>query len=154
VKTILSQLRPAGLAVLTLQAAIENLVTNWRSRQPDVHFTCEVQDRTFGPRIDNAILGIVREGLSNAMKHAAAQHLIVRVRQCEQCEILVEIEDDGKGITSPEGRGFGIVGMMERAALLGGRLTVTRRNGCGTLVRAQLPVRDCELEEATQRAVQ
>ncbi|SES16027.1 Signal transduction histidine kinase [Lentzea xinjiangensis] len=81
---------------------------------------------------------VVQEALTNVVKHAAARHVDVRVRFLDSA-LEVEIADDGRGASAPDGSGFGLVGMRERLAVHGGSLEAGPRRGAGYLVRASLP---------------
>ena len=91
------------------------------------------------------IFRIVQEALTNVEKHAAASEAIVLLRCDPNGSISIGISDDGKGFNPPvkysrycKGEHLGIRGMMERAALLGGKLEIKSEPGEGTLVRFQL----------------
>jgi len=140
VKAILGQLRPAGLAELSLGSSIENLVSFWLSRHPEISFSITVPDCTWGPQIDSAIHSIVRESLSNSMKHTKPSHVDIHVEEDLNGCLIVMITDDGSGLKSQQSGGFGVIGMKERATLLGGSLTVEDRSeGPGVVVRALIP---------------
>lgn len=149
VKGILGRLRPAGLAALSLKSSIENIVSFWRARHPGVVFQAEIPDRSWGPRLESAVLSIVREALNNAVKHARPRNVWVRVSEGTGSRLTVEICDDGGGLpeTTPAG-GFGILGMMERASLAGGTLSVENlQKPAGVMVKAQLPLPNIEARE-------
>ena len=82
---------------------------------------------------------VVQEALTNVVKHADAQHVDVRMRFLDSA-LEVEISDDGRGRGAP-GAGFGLVGMRERVALLGGRLTIESSEDAGTMLKAEVPLR-------------
>ena len=90
--------------------------------------------------VESTVYRVVQEALTNVARHAGARQANVRVVG-EAGGLLVEIRDDGRGM-APEasGRSRGIVGMRERAELVGGQLTVTAGAEQGTVVRAQLPL--------------
>jgi signal transduction histidine kinase len=82
---------------------------------------------------------VIQEGLTNALKHAQAQHADVTVRYCgERVELLVT--DDGNGDGSGDGGGHGLVGMRERVAVYGGELDAGPRPDGGYELRARIPV--------------
>jgi len=84
---------------------------------------------------------IVQESLTNTLRHARASAAEVRVRVGES-EVQVRIRDDGRGAAS-DGGGHGLIGMRERASLLGGTLLAgPRTDGAGFEVEAILPVRE------------
>ncbi len=90
---------------------------------------------------------VAREAVANALKHAQAQSIVLKIKQVDDCVELV-VEDDGIGIDmdkarcSPSTNGrLGIVGMHKRAARFGGLVSIERRPGCGTAVKCWLPLR-------------
>jgi PAS domain S-box-containing protein len=88
---------------------------------------------------------IVQEALTNVRRHAAASHVEVRIRFADK-RLQGCVRDDGKGMpeASETGRGtrrhFGLLGMRQRAQLLGGRLTVRSRPNGGTRVLFEIPL--------------
>ena len=92
--------------------------------------------------IDVSAYRIVQEALTNVLKHAGASRAYVHVRYWPG-ELELEIVDDGrgngKGAASSAPGGLGLIGMRERAALHGGRLTVGPVAGGGFAVRVRLP---------------
>ncbi|MEU3963098.1 histidine kinase [Streptomyces buecherae] len=100
-----------------------------------------------GPRrplpadIDLAGYRIVQEALTNVIRHARTDACRVTVAY-RAAEVAVEVADAGRGGTTPPGAGLGIVGMRERAALLGGRFTAGPRPEGGFTVAAVLPAPD------------
>jgi signal transduction histidine kinase len=91
--------------------------------------------------LDLCVYRIVQESLTNALKHAEAAHAQVLLRYAPQ-RLDVEIRDDGRGLSQPngDGAGHGLIGMRERVALYGGALTTGPRDGGGFEVRARLPL--------------
>ncbi|MBV9436611.1 MAG: MCP four helix bundle domain-containing protein [Acidobacteria bacterium] len=84
---------------------------------------------------------VVQEALNNVKRHSGAQRAWVRLRFGEDT-LEVEIEDRGRGLGGGNGaRGIGLVGMRERARLIGAELTFTRPTEGGTLVRLRVPRR-------------
>jgi signal transduction histidine kinase len=89
---------------------------------------------------ETAIYRIVQEALSNAVKHAGAQTVTLRVNQLPD-RVQVAVEDNGRGFDPDDAQaGFGLTGMRERALLAGGRLWVTSAEGGPTRVAAVLPL--------------
>jgi two-component system sensor histidine kinase UhpB len=87
----------------------------------------------------------MQEGLTNITKHAAATHVQLQLRQ-DALMVYGRLQDDGVGfavdqVVNQSGpRGLGLLGMQERATLIGGSLQVESSYGQGTSVRALLPV--------------
>ncbi|MEU0405904.1 sensor histidine kinase [Streptomyces sp. NPDC006197] len=97
-------------------------------------------DVSLPPEVDLAAYRIVQESLTNVVRHAAAPTCRVTVERRTDT-LLVEIADDGRGTPGAEpAGGYGLVGMRERAALLGGSLTAGPRHGGGFHVTAVLPL--------------
>jgi signal transduction histidine kinase len=76
---------------------------------------------------------VVREALSNIRRHSGASRCTVTLNFAAQ-PFLVEVSDSGAGISEPSGEGYGLIGMRERAAGIGGRLQVVSGPGQGTTV--------------------
>ncbi|MGD9893212.1 MAG: sensor histidine kinase, partial [Dehalococcoidia bacterium] len=98
------------------------------------------------PTQESLILRVIQEALRNAHKHAIATQITVTVRS-DGSDLLVEIRDDGRGFELEEAlarsqrRGrLGLIGMRERAGLLGGELTVASTPGAGTTVQLRVPL--------------
>jgi signal transduction histidine kinase len=90
--------------------------------------------------VEVACYRIAQEALANVVRHAGAENCSIRMRlDDEACALIVEIEDDGRGIRPDDRAGVGMISMRERTEELGGRCTVTPLPGGGTLVKAILP---------------
>lgn len=88
------------------------------------------------------IYRIIEEALNNVRMHSGARLVEVVLRHAQGDEVAVEVKDDGRGADSGTGRriqGMGLLGMQERAVILGGRLEVESIAGGGTTVRAVIP---------------
>jgi signal transduction histidine kinase len=103
-----------------------------------VELHVEGEARPLSPGVDLSAYRIVQEALTNALKHAgpASAQVVVRYRAEE---IELEISDDGRGAVDGREGGHGLVGMRERAALVGGELESGTNGGRGFTVRARLP---------------
>jgi signal transduction histidine kinase len=141
-RDLIAELRPAALDDLGLGPAIESLA----KRQAAIGGFSVVLDveleseRRLGRDTETAIYRIVQEALSNAVKHADAQEVSLRVTQLPD-RVQVAVEDDGAGFEPDVARGgFGLTGMRERALLAGGRLWITSAAGGPTRVAAVLPL--------------
>ncbi len=91
--------------------------------------------------IANELLRIGEEALANALRHASAGHVLASL-QVTHHDVRLVVEDDGAGIdlAAADAAGFGLLGMRERAARLGGTLTVESQPGEGTRVQAHIPI--------------
>jgi len=94
------------------------------------------------PERRRALVRILHEALTNAVRHGSADRVLVRLIRTERRTSL-SVRDDGQGFdvhhAQAAGRGLGLTSMRERAELLGGRLNILSAPGCGTLVEVVLP---------------
>jgi signal transduction histidine kinase/CheY-like chemotaxis protein len=136
-------LRP-GILDLGLVAAIEWQAADFSDRTgvaSSVDVKCDALD--LEPRIEMALFSIFRETLTNIAKHAAADHVDIEL-DCTEADIELTVADDGKGFV-PADRlkptSFGLRGMEERAAQLGGTVAFTTAKPRGTRVAVRVPRR-------------
>lgn len=138
---IVAELRPAALD-LGIAAALEQYVSEW-SR------TCDVAARFEAEGLERVALArdagmhlyrIAQEALNNVAKHSGA-HGVRVVLQSRGHGVVLVVDDDGRGFEpgAESGGGVGIVGMRERAALLGGVLEIESAPGRGTSVTLRVP---------------
>jgi signal transduction histidine kinase len=107
-----------------------------------VELQIEGKARRLTAGVDVSAYRIVQEALTNVIKHAGECRAEVRIRH-ESDAIELEVRDDGGSATKKSrgaGAGSGLIGMKERAVLLGGELEAGPRPGGGYRVHAQLPL--------------
>lgn len=142
VQRISTELRPGILDDLGLPAALEwaaeefetRTGTKCRIRVPDEDITID-RDRA------TALFRIFQETITNVARHAKATEVRVRLAE-ENGQLVLEVHDNGLGINEEQlstGTSLGILGMRERARLLGGELVIQGVPGVGTTVRARIP---------------
>ena len=155
-RRIIGALRPTYLDDLGFLSALEMLVRQMEERTPArIRLEKEGLVHRCGPEVELAAYRIAQETLNNAVQHAQAQHIVVRVR-CASEELVVSVEDDGTGFNLPtrpdvltQAGHFGLVGMQERVARLGGTFHVETAPGAGTRVSIHLPVRPPAMASST-----
>jgi signal transduction histidine kinase len=143
---LITELRPVALDELGAEAAIEALVDRLNERHGlevsvDIDLAGETShdEARHTPDLEATIYRLVQEALTNVVKHSGADHARVAVEE-RGGAVTLTIEDDGRGLDpQSEAGGFGLVGMRERVALIGGRLWVGPGPGGGTRVSATLP---------------
>jgi signal transduction histidine kinase len=130
--------RELALAPRPSLAYLDVLAERVREAGLPVELHVEGEARTLPPGVDLSAYRIVQEALTNALKHAgpASAQVVVRYR-AEEVEL--EISDDGRGAVDGREGGHGLVGMRERAALVGGNVECGTNGGRGFSVRARLP---------------
>jgi signal transduction histidine kinase len=89
--------------------------------------------------IDLSAYRIVQEGLTNALKHARASNADVTVRYRPD-ELQIEVRDNGKGNSTSDGLGHGLVGVRERVKIYGGEMSAGTANGSGFILSTRLPL--------------
>jgi signal transduction histidine kinase len=141
------ELRPTALDDLGLPAAVANYTEGWSERSAieiDFQKAGSWEGRLPAP-VETALYRVIQEALTNVLKHARARRVSV-VLQRSAGVVSAVIEDDGKGFDpdSLTTHRLGILGMRERAALVGGTLTVESTPGSGTTVLARIPLHDGE----------
>jgi signal transduction histidine kinase len=114
------------------------LVATLRDAGLRVDLNVEGDHRAVSTLVDWSAYRIVREALTNVLKHAPDASATVTIHYDED-SLCVSVVDDGKGADGPCTDGRGIVGMRERAAALGGTLVAGPRAGGGFAVTAMLP---------------
>ena len=136
-------LRPPGLDDLGLVPALRRLTQEFGERNAlDVSFDVVGEVRRLDPGVELGAYRIAQQSLHNVERHAAARVVKVGVNFGDK-SLGVEILDDGIGFdlnrTQADSRSLGLLGMSERAQLLGGSISVQSKPDLGTSVRVTLP---------------
>jgi signal transduction histidine kinase len=145
VQRISAELRPGLLDDLGLAAAIEWQLGEFQTRS-GIHCKLKVnsEEIILDQDCSTAIYRILQEALTNIARHANATTVKVSLRRiADKIELMVT--DNGKGITEEEISGtksFGLIGIRERAHLLGGEVKIIGIRGEGTTVRANIPCKE------------
>jgi PAS domain S-box-containing protein len=139
------QLRPTALDDLGLRAALATYVHEWSERakiDAELH-TTGLLDERLAPEVETALYRIAQEALNNVAKHSRARRVEVILERRSDCVLLI-LEDDGVGFEQTDRpgapRGFGLVGMQERAALVGANLDIESTPGKGTTILVRMAV--------------
>jgi two-component system NarL family sensor kinase len=134
-------LRPSVLDDLGLGPSLESLAHTVAGPEVEV----EIAPCRLSPHVEVALYRIAQEALQNVMKHADAERVTLRLSTLNGSVHLV-VEDDGRGFRPNEvsrnrngSPSYGMVGMRERAELVGAHLQVTSKLGAGTRVQVELP---------------
>ena len=140
-RALIFELRPPTLTQEGLITALQSRLEAVEGRVGiKTHFQAEGQGQLCA-ETEQELYRVALEALNNALKHAHADSVDVRLYQ-NQDVVTLEIADDGTGFdaTLARGRGgFGLRGMEERVAHLGGTLTVHSEPGAGTTIRVEVP---------------
>jgi signal transduction histidine kinase len=134
-------LRPLALGEADLATALQRFATELtRDGKIAAHQEIEGTPRPLSAEIENTLLRIGQEALTNAVRYSEAAKIVVRLRYGDDW-VTLNVRDNGKGFDVGErvGKGFGLTGMHERVAALAGSLSIDSKPGEGTEVSATLP---------------
>ena len=138
------QLRPTALDDLGLRAALANYVQDWAKRvgiPAELHMSGLLDER-LPPDAETTLYRIVQEALTNVARHSRATRVDVLLER-QGDVVLLTVEDNGVGFEPDDADttagGFGLLGMHERAALVGATLQIESAAGGGTTVLLRLP---------------
>jgi signal transduction histidine kinase len=141
VRRLAVELRPKALDDFGLVSALERLVETFHEQTGiQVDLEPRLGEERLSPDVETALYRITQEALTNVVKHAQANRVsIVLTRRMGS--ISAVIEDDGRGFGEGEAgeNGLGLLGMRERIALVGGRLSVESSPGAGTTLSIEVP---------------
>jgi PAS domain S-box-containing protein len=143
-RRLASGLRPPALEELGLPATLRRLTRDLEALLPGLAVSLEVtgEVRRLDPAVELNLFRIAQEALRNVERHAAASRVDVELAY-EPASVRLRAGDDGRGFEpeaeSAAGGRLGLVGMHERADLIGGRIEVTSRVGRGTSVEVVVP---------------
>jgi signal transduction histidine kinase/ligand-binding sensor domain-containing protein len=148
VREISYNLRPHQLDRLGLTKAVEALVKKAASASP-ITFSSEIDDidGVFPKEAEINFYRVAQESVNNVVKHSAATDASVTVRR-DDGRIALTVRDNGKGFVpetiqrDPSAGGLGLVGISERATLLGGHATIQSAPGRGTTIGMSIDLRD------------
>ncbi len=143
IRRIASELRPIALDELGLNEAIE-----WQARQFQertgiiIQCDCTLENVDLSREQSTAAFRICQEALTNILRHAQATRVNIQLKEQEGLFILT-ISDNGRGITDDEKSGqrtLGLLGMRERAHLIGGKISIKGSSGKGTVITVRIPI--------------
>ncbi len=146
VREITRRLRPPPLEDMGLVAAVrwhlDNLVVN---QSIDLRLVAETPVARLPANVEVACFRIIQEAVSNAIRHAEADRITVTLSSDDVC-LSLSVRDDGRGFdahassTHKDQQPLGLLGMRERATLLGGEMQIASAPGAGTEVRVAIPL--------------
>ncbi|HEX8833892.1 MAG TPA: sensor histidine kinase, partial [Abditibacteriaceae bacterium] len=143
VRKIATQLRPALLDDLGLEAAAEWQVQEFQNRSGIAcRFVSKLNDAPVAPASATALFRILQETLTNVARHAQASRVEIRL-QLKGPNVQLTVRDNGRGVTPREisnTKSLGLLGIRERTLLVGGEIQITGAERKGTTVIVQVPL--------------
>jgi signal transduction histidine kinase len=153
--SLIRELRPTALDDLGLYTALTNYLDEWAERSAiaiDFHSNGLV-DQRLGNQLESTIYRIVQEAVNNVIKHANAENVSI-ILEKRKDRVLVIVEDDGIGFDAEallkmpaKNRRFGLLGMQERVALVGGSVSIESTPGVGTTVLVHIDLSEAEVDD-------
>ena len=146
-RRICGDLRPPTIDSLGLGAAINSFVREWIDRTGvEVELSISKELGRLPEAIELSVFRIVQEGLNNVWRHAEASDVVIHLDRTSPRTLLLTIQDNGVGLPekfdlaemSADGH-YGVLGISERVALLGGRLQLQNRPEGGTRLQVEIP---------------
>jgi two-component system sensor histidine kinase UhpB len=146
VRDLLLRLRPTPVTELGFRAAVD-LVRFWTARRPEIAFDLDLDESApLKESLKDVAYRVIQEGVNNAVRHGRPAWIRIQVGPSPPDTLAVAVLDDGSPLGgSPGPGGLGLIGMRERVAASGGRLTFGPRRDGGWMVAARLPL---EAQEA------
>jgi PAS domain S-box-containing protein len=152
---VIGDLRPAGLEQLGLVGALKGFIAQVRRTSgpstPAIELETEGDDKSLPEHLSIVLFRAAQEAIRNAIRHAHACHIGLRLTKGES-EATLLIRDDGQGFHVPSRLSalaladhFGLIGLSERVASVGGELTVHSAPGEGTEITIRVPLNQSEV---------
>jgi signal transduction histidine kinase len=142
----LDRLRHPPAEELGLEASLVSLVDSWRSqnaRRPVIQLDLQGDLADVRGAVANTAYRVAQECLTNSLRHGPAREILLRVerRRGSENALLICVEDDGGGdaVSAAQSAGFGLTGIRERVAAVGGSLSIARATR-GLSVAATIPI--------------
>jgi len=148
VRQIVRNLRPLVLEDLGLIPAIESMLSTLDEAEPDLttHLEVSGDTKTLSPDLELALYRIIQEALTNCRRHAGASNVVVSLTYNDD-EVQLKIQDNGRGFIPPKSVAefadlghFGMMGIQERVAALGGEFHIDSAPDQGTSLTAIFPL--------------
>jgi signal transduction histidine kinase len=156
VRRIATELRPGILDHLGLAAALEWQANEFQTRtgiQCEVH--ASLNESELPADLNTTFFRIFQETLTNVIRHAGATQVVVELKE-QGGSVILEVRDNGRGIARADitnTKSMGLLGMRERAALLGGEFKIGRiARGEGTRVTVSIPLQRPAPQQDTNHA--
>lgn len=123
---------------LTLEDALRGLMERFGSEGARAQLRIDGEPRELAEVVHRALYRAAQEGLTNSQRHARAAKVELEVRYEAHGVVRLTVRDDGVGATMVDG-GYGLLGVRERVALLGGKVAIHTRPGAGFTLEVEVP---------------
>jgi signal transduction histidine kinase len=140
-RLLIYKLRPSILSKEGLARALQQRLNSVEGRAGVKGRLIVEGEAKLSPLLEDALYQIAQEALNNALKHAMASEVIVHLDIMDSSQVVISIEDNGRGFdleTAVQSDGMGLMSMQERVESYGGTLSIQSQLGQGTTVEARL----------------
>jgi two-component system sensor histidine kinase UhpB len=151
-RALLKKLRPIPLGRTKLSDLLEELIAGFRRRHPDAGIAVSFGRlaESYGEAIDLTLYRCIQEGVTNAIRHGKAAAVSVDLAETSaprgngskaaRAKLVLDLSDDGMGMTQATPKGFGLTAMTERIRALGGNCVIESMPDKGTRIHVEIPV--------------
>jgi signal transduction histidine kinase len=139
VRDSVASLRTSPLEKQSLINALQALAQNNEGALPVLEFQCKGSLRPLTPAVELSLYRAAQEGITNAQKHSQAKRACVVLDFTQTDHVVISVADDGIGAGNEVGHGFGLLGLRERAQLLGGNLWTHSEPNAGFSLKFEVP---------------
>jgi signal transduction histidine kinase len=143
VREMSHRLHPAMLQLVGLIESVRSLQIEQSRSGVAIDFTHRDMPQQLQPALSLCLFRMIQEALQNAIKHGQAHHISIDVRRVDHA-VMLTVVDDGRGfdVQAGYGKGLGLISIIERAEIHGGRVIIRSKPGAGTRIEAQVPLPD------------
>ncbi|WP_035322912.1 sensor histidine kinase [Peribacillus kribbensis] len=145
VRRIIYDLRPMALDDLGLIPTLRKYlqtIEEYNNKDVRIAFTSLGEEKRLPAKMEVALFRLVQESVQNALKHAQAKNIQIKMETIKD-QVTVVVKDDGIGFDSSAKKegSFGLMGMGERVDLLEGSISIDSSPGAGTVIVIQVPIK-------------
>jgi two-component system, NarL family, sensor histidine kinase UhpB len=160
-RRVLRRIRPMAIGHAALADVIRDLVADLQRNDTDCTFKLDIGPlrHAYSDCIDLTVYRCVQEGLTNAVRHAEADTVVIRLEELTtplshfdgsaSVALQLSVSDDGRGFAPGASRGLGLTGMEERISALGGAFAISKELGRGTCLNITIPVEEAGSSAST-----
>jgi len=142
-RRLLRRIRPMALDHVPLSAVVAALIADFERHAPGRSFSLNVTgvSESYGDAISITVYRCAQEAITNALRHGEARAINVELSEVASHRLRLVVQDDGVGIAPATAPGYGLIGIEERLAALGGTLTIRSATPSGTRVEMEIPTK-------------
>ena len=140
-RRLLRRIRPMALDHVPLSAVVAALIADFERHAPGRNFSLNATglSESYGDTIGITVYRCAQEAITNALRHGEARNLFIELTEVPGRRLRLAVQDDGIGIAPQTAPGYGLIGIEERLAALGGSLSIRAAEPSGTRVEMEIP---------------